>query len=157
MPEDVPRPGPAAIRTDFGAIFVSLELSRKTWRITSLTPGAGDRHSVVAADVPGLLQRLAELKRRAAARTQQLPDIAVRTLALTSPQMRRSHRTRAGAADLAMRKLVRCSSGHHAGTKRWCLRRRASWQGTSSTRTSSQTRCQRFRYPTDAGVLGAEG
>jgi hypothetical protein len=52
MPEDVPRPAPSAIRTNLGAISVSLELSRKTWLITSLSPGAGDkmsRHSVVRA------------------------------------------------------------------------------------------------------------
>jgi hypothetical protein len=30
----------AAIRTDLAAIFVSLELSQKTWLITSLSPGA---------------------------------------------------------------------------------------------------------------------
>ena len=31
---------PTAIRTNLGAIFVSLELSRSTWLITSLSPGA---------------------------------------------------------------------------------------------------------------------
>jgi transposase len=31
-----------AIRTDLGAIFVSLELSRSTWMITSLSPGGGE-------------------------------------------------------------------------------------------------------------------
>jgi hypothetical protein len=31
MPEDAPRPAQAAIRTELGAIFVSLELSRKAW------------------------------------------------------------------------------------------------------------------------------
>jgi transposase len=30
---------PTAIRTNLGAIFVSLELSRSTWLITSLSPG----------------------------------------------------------------------------------------------------------------------
>jgi transposase len=30
-----------AIRTDLGAIFLSLELSRSTWLITSLSPGGG--------------------------------------------------------------------------------------------------------------------
>jgi transposase len=29
---------PTVIRTQFAAIFVSLELSRKTWLITSLSP-----------------------------------------------------------------------------------------------------------------------
>jgi hypothetical protein len=34
---------PTAVRTDLGAIFVSLELSRSTWLITSLSPGGGER------------------------------------------------------------------------------------------------------------------
>lgn len=38
----------AAIRTDLGAIFVSLELSRKTWLVTSLSPGAGKLFSFSA-------------------------------------------------------------------------------------------------------------
>jgi hypothetical protein len=32
---------PTAIRTDLGANFVSLELSRSIWLITSLSPGGG--------------------------------------------------------------------------------------------------------------------
>src|SRR4051795_10991343 len=39
MPEDARRPAQAAIRTELGAIFVSLELSRRIWLITSLSPG----------------------------------------------------------------------------------------------------------------------
>jgi transposase len=69
---DAPRPAPAAIRTDLGAIFISLELSHRTWLITSLSPGAGEnmsRHAVAAGEVSALLQRFAELKRKAAART----------------------------------------------------------------------------------------
>ena len=45
---------PAAIRTDLGAIFVSLELSRSTWLVTSLSPGNGEkmsRHSVRGGDL----------------------------------------------------------------------------------------------------------
>ena len=34
---------PNAVRTDLGAIFVSLELSRSTWLITSLSPGGGEK------------------------------------------------------------------------------------------------------------------
>ena len=63
---------PAAIQTHLTAIFVSLELSRKTWLITSLSPGAGEKmskHSVPAGDVAALLLRFAELKRKAEART----------------------------------------------------------------------------------------
>jgi transposase len=72
MLNDAPRPAQAAIRTDLGAIFVSMELSRRTWLITSLSPGAGEKmskHSVPASDVPGLLHRFAELKRKATARS----------------------------------------------------------------------------------------
>jgi hypothetical protein len=32
-----------AIRNDLGAIFVSMELSRSTWLITSLSPGGGEK------------------------------------------------------------------------------------------------------------------
>jgi transposase len=66
--------GPTAIRTQFGAIFVSLELSRSNWLITSLSPGRGEkmsRHSVVAGDVAGLMTLLADLRRKAVARTDQ--------------------------------------------------------------------------------------
>ena len=63
---------PTAIRMQFGAIFVSLELSRKTWLITSLSPGKGEKmskHSVTAGDIAGLLARFSELQRKAAVRT----------------------------------------------------------------------------------------
>jgi hypothetical protein len=43
MPEDAPRPAQAAIRTDLGAIFVSTELPRRDWLITSLSPGGGEK------------------------------------------------------------------------------------------------------------------
>jgi transposase len=86
MPEDAPRPAPAAIRTDLGAIFVSLELSRRTWLITSLSPGAGEKmskHSVAAGGVSGLLQRFAELRRKAAARTgRDFPIIVIQEAGL---------------------------------------------------------------------------
>ncbi|WP_160987580.1 IS110 family transposase [Novosphingobium silvae] len=62
----------SAIRTDLGAIFVSLELSRSTWLVTSLSPGAGERmskHTVPAGEVGRLLSRFAELRNKAQART----------------------------------------------------------------------------------------
>ncbi|HEV7410549.1 MAG TPA: IS110 family transposase [Bradyrhizobium sp.] len=71
---------PAAIRTQFGAIFVSLELSRKTWLVTSLSPGNGEKmskHTVAAGDMPGLLARFSELKRKAMARTGKSYPIIV--------------------------------------------------------------------------------
>jgi hypothetical protein len=52
---------PTTIRTHIGAIFVSLELSRSTWLITSVSPGAGEKmskHSVPSGDIAELLARL---------------------------------------------------------------------------------------------------
>ena len=63
---------PTAIRIDLGAIFVSLELSRSKWLITSLSPSGGEKmskHAVAADDIAGLLAHFAELKRKAQART----------------------------------------------------------------------------------------
>src|SRR6266404_6304532 len=69
-----------AIHTQFGAIFISLELSRSTWLITSLSPGNGEKmskHSVEAGDISGLMARFAELKRKATMRTQNSYPIIV--------------------------------------------------------------------------------
>ncbi|RWA59779.1 MAG: IS110 family transposase [Mesorhizobium sp.] len=62
---------PAAIRTDLGAIFVSLELSKSTWLITSLSPDSGEKmskHAVRGGDITGLLARFAQLQDKAQAR-----------------------------------------------------------------------------------------
>ncbi len=59
---------PTAIQTELRAIFVSLELSRSTWLITSLSPGGGEKmskHSVQGGDIAGLLRRFAQLKEKA--------------------------------------------------------------------------------------------
>ncbi len=81
-----PRITQTAIRTDLGAIFVSLELSRSVWLITSLSPGAGEKmskHSVRAGDVAGLLARLSDLYQKAQARTGQgFPIITVQEAGL---------------------------------------------------------------------------
>jgi transposase len=72
MLHDHPSVGPTAIRTQFGAIFVSLELSRSKWVLTSLSPGNGEKmsqYSLAAGDIGGLLARFADLKRRAKERT----------------------------------------------------------------------------------------
>jgi transposase len=71
---------PTAIRTDLGAIFVSLELSRSTWLITSLSPGGGEKmskHSVRGGDIAGLLERLAQLQEKARTRTGKSLEIIV--------------------------------------------------------------------------------
>src|SRR5215203_7127586 len=76
-----PRPDEhVAVRTDLKAIFVSLELSRSTWVITSLSPGGGEKmskHSVPSGDIPALLARLSKLKEKARARTGQVFPIIV--------------------------------------------------------------------------------
>jgi hypothetical protein len=62
---------PAAIRTDLGAIFISLELSRSTWSVASPSPGSGEKmskHTVRGGDIAGLLARFADLGAKARAR-----------------------------------------------------------------------------------------
>ena len=76
----------AAIRTHVGAIFISMELSRLTWLITSLSPGGGEKmskHSMPAGDVSALLGRFAELRRKAFARTgESFPIIVIQEAGL---------------------------------------------------------------------------
>jgi transposase len=63
-----------AIHTDLGTIFVSLELSRSSWLITSLSPGGGEKmskHSVLGGDFAGLMERFAQLQEKARLRTGQ--------------------------------------------------------------------------------------
>ena len=92
---------PAAIQTHITAIFISLELSRKVWLVTSLSPGAGEKmskHCVPAGDVAALLLRFAELKRKAQARTGELlpdrhhPGGGTRRLLAASPAGERRRR-----------------------------------------------------------------
>jgi len=59
----------AAVSTQLNAIFVSLELSRSTWLVTSLSPGQGERisrHQVKGGDVPALIKRFAQLQAKVA-------------------------------------------------------------------------------------------
>ena len=83
---DHPSNGPTAIRTQFGAIFVSLELSRSNWLITSLSPGKGEKmskHSVTAGDVAGLMRLCEELKRKTEVRTgRSYPIITIQEAGL---------------------------------------------------------------------------
>ena len=63
---------PAAIRVDLGAIFVSMELSRSKWLITSLSPSGGEKmskHVVAGGDLAGLLNLFAALQAKTQART----------------------------------------------------------------------------------------
>jgi transposase len=95
MPITADRPETStAIRTDLGAIFVSLELSRSTWLITSLSPGGRakmSKHSVRGGDVAGLLGRFKLLQEKAQARTGKLfPVVAIQEAGLDGFWIRRA-------------------------------------------------------------------
>jgi transposase len=76
----------AAIHTDLAAIFVSLELSRSAWLITSLSPGAGEKmskHAVQGGEIAGLLTRFAVLREKARGRTgKDFPIIVIQEAGL---------------------------------------------------------------------------
>lgn len=76
----------ATIRTDLGAIFVSLELSLSTWLITSLSPGSGEKmskHSVRGGDIATLLERFVQLQDKASARMgQRFPLVVIQEAGL---------------------------------------------------------------------------
>jgi len=80
MPASAPRSNQAAIDVSLAAIFVSLELSRSTWLVTSLSPVGGEKmskHSLRSGDVAGLLQQLGRLRDKAQARTGRTFPIIV--------------------------------------------------------------------------------
>jgi transposase len=69
-----------AIRNNLRAIFVSLELSRSKWLITSLSPDGGEKmskHVVHGGDVTGLLGRFTQVREKARARTGKVFPIVV--------------------------------------------------------------------------------
>ena len=86
MPASGPRPGQVAGQISLAAIFVSLELSRSTWLITSLVPGGGDKmskHSVRSGDTAGLLDHFTKLREKAHARAgASFPIIAIQEAGL---------------------------------------------------------------------------
>lgn len=94
MSLDPDREEPTVIRTNLGAVFVSLELSRSTWLITSLSPGGGEKmskHSVSAGDIAALLARFSELREKAFARTgKSFPIIVIREAGLDGFWIHRS-------------------------------------------------------------------
>ena len=86
---------PTAIQTNLGAIFISLESSRSTWLITSLSPGGGEKmskHSVSAGNIAALLTRLWGRRRRSGAAASRRwvsasafgPDFVLETEGVTS-------------------------------------------------------------------------
>jgi transposase len=69
-----------AIQANLGAIFASLELSRSTWLITSLSPGGGQKmskHTIPGGDITGLLRHFSQLREKARRRTGQLVPVVV--------------------------------------------------------------------------------
>jgi transposase len=86
MPASGPRPNQVAVQISLAAIFVSLELSRSTWLITSLVPGGGDKmskHSVRSGDIAELLNPFARLREKGHARAgASFPIIAVQEAGL---------------------------------------------------------------------------
>jgi transposase len=93
MPAFAPASDQAAIHVNLAAIFVSLELSRSTWLITSLSPGGGDKmskHSVRGGDAVGLLEQLTKLQAKAQARTgKTFPIIVIQEAGLDGFWVRR--------------------------------------------------------------------
>ena len=79
--------GQTAIRMDLGAIFISMELSRTNWLLTSLSPGGGERmskHVLRSGDVAGLRTRFSQLRERVRARMGQtaVPIIVIQEAGL---------------------------------------------------------------------------
>ena len=69
-----------AIRVDLGAIFVSMELSRLSWLLTSLSPGAGEklsRHSVKSGDLSELFAYFERLQEKVRKRMGRLCPVIV--------------------------------------------------------------------------------
>lgn len=80
MPLIADRPeAPTAIHVGLSAIFVSLELSKSTWLVTSLSPGSAkmSRHTVVGGDIPGLFACFADLRKKAQAPEGTLYSLVV--------------------------------------------------------------------------------
>jgi len=89
-----PHEEPAAIQTHIGAIFISLELSRSKWLITSLVPGGGQRmskHWVEAGDLAGLLARFWAIRDKVLARTgKSYPFVVIQEAGLDGFWIHRS-------------------------------------------------------------------
>lgn len=79
-------PSHAAVSTQLNAIVVSLELSRSTWLVTSLSPGRSERiwrYQVKGSDVLALLERFAQLQAKARERTgEQYPLVVIQEAGL---------------------------------------------------------------------------
>jgi len=70
---------PAAFRADLGTIFVSLELSKSTWLVTSLSPGSDkmSRRTIAGGDIEALFACFAQLRAKAQERQRKLYPLVV--------------------------------------------------------------------------------
>jgi hypothetical protein len=131
---------PTAVRTDLGAIFVSLELSRSTWLVTSLSPGGGEKmskHQVRGGDIAALLARFAELKAKALARTgKSFPLVVIQEAGLDGFWI---HRAPPRAAAGGRRPTA-------STARRWCAR--SSPTSAASRASARWSECQRPRRRT---------
>ena len=120
-----------AIRTDLGAIFVSLELSRSTWLITSLSPGRGEKmskHSVAAGDIAGLLDRFTQLQEGKARTGRRFAVIVIQEAGLDGFWIHRVLQTEGieshvvDAASIAPHAGVVGPRPTGSTVRRWCAR-----------------------------------
>lgn len=83
-----------AIQTSIGAIFVSMELSRKTWLITTLLPGNGEKMSkypVQAGNLAGLFDLFLKLREKSQEKTGQVwPIVTIQEAGLDGFWIHRS-------------------------------------------------------------------
>lgn len=76
----------APVQTTLAAIFFSMELSRSSWLITSLSPGGGEKmskRSIPAGDMAGLMALLGQIKEKARLRTgESYPFVSIQEAGL---------------------------------------------------------------------------
>jgi transposase len=93
MSATAPHVARTLIDVSLAAIFVSPELSRSPWLVTSLSPGDGEKmskRSVGSGDVAGFLDHAAKLRAKAQARTgKTFPVIAIYEVGLDGFWLRR--------------------------------------------------------------------
>lgn len=107
--EDCDTIAQAPVQTTLAAIFFSMELSRSTWLITSLSPGDGEKMSkrtLPAGDLAGLLSLLDRLRKKSRCAYR-------RKLSLCGDPGSRPRRLMDPSRARAGRKLIATSSIRH--------------------------------------------
>jgi transposase len=76
----------APVQTTLAAIFFSMELSRSSWLITSLSPGGGEKmskRSIPAGDMAGLMALLGQIREKVRLRTgESYPFVSIQEAGL---------------------------------------------------------------------------